>query len=180
MKSTMRADSIFLLPTTTAIARGRETKSRVRHGGFSLLEVLITIVVVAIGLLGVAGMQVASVKLSDLSAQRTTGINLTNEISNRIRANAPNVAAYQSDWGATASGTSVAAQDLALWRGANGLGAFPSGDGKITVSRDASCATVPLYPDCTLVTVEVRWDERRARGGNPTPTQTLFSTTFRI
>jgi type IV pilus assembly protein PilV len=165
-----------LLPDRSRLARQRRV-----NRGFSLLEVLITIVVVAIGLLGVAGLQVTSVKLADISATRSLGVTLTSEISARIRANRANASAYVTDWGQTPTATATLAEgDLALWKGPKGLGALPSGDGKIVLRADPSCDTVATYQDCSIVTVSVSWDERRARGGEENPKKKLFETSFRI
>ena len=54
--------------------------------GFTLVEVLITIVVTAVGLLTVAGLQAASKKVSYETAQRTTAATLAQDMIERIRA----------------------------------------------------------------------------------------------
>jgi len=59
------------------------------QAGFTLIEVLITIVVIAIGLLGLAGLQVATVNNQFEGYQRAQALLLLEDMSNRIRANAP-------------------------------------------------------------------------------------------
>jgi len=58
-----------------------------RQRGFTLLEVLISMVVLSIGLLGLAGLQVTSLKNNNSSYQRSQANLLANEIIDRIRAN---------------------------------------------------------------------------------------------
>ncbi|HKA44856.1 MAG TPA: type IV pilus modification protein PilV, partial [Burkholderiales bacterium] len=55
--------------------------------GFTLLEVLIAIVVVAFGLLGLAGLQAFALKNNTSAAQRITATNLATDIIDRMRAN---------------------------------------------------------------------------------------------
>lgn len=55
--------------------------------GTSLIEVLVSIVIASIGLLGLAGINAASVKYSKMSQYRSTATQLVNDISERIRAN---------------------------------------------------------------------------------------------
>jgi len=62
---------------------------RDHQAGFTLIEVLITIVVIAIGLLGLAGLQVATVNNQFEGYQRAQALLLLEDMSNRIRANAP-------------------------------------------------------------------------------------------
>ncbi|HET9843588.1 MAG TPA: type IV pilus modification protein PilV [Gammaproteobacteria bacterium] len=55
--------------------------------GFTLLEVLIAVVVFSVGLLGVAGLQILSLKLSHDSLLRTTATLLAKDMADRMRAN---------------------------------------------------------------------------------------------
>ena len=55
--------------------------------GFTLLEVLITLAVFSIGLLGLAGLQIKSLKLAHDSFSRTIAAILSEEMADRIRAN---------------------------------------------------------------------------------------------
>ena len=64
--------------------------TRIRDGaqrGFTLLEVLIAIVIVSIGLLGVAAMQASTLKNAGSSKYRSAAITMTSDMSDRLRAN---------------------------------------------------------------------------------------------
>ena len=100
-------------PLIRSARRGR------RQQGFSLLEVLISIVVVAIGLLGVAGLQVAAIKLADTAQIRTSGAALVSNITERIRSNSSKASSYALSYGVVpTSATTQAEQDLSQWRAA--------------------------------------------------------------
>lgn len=58
-----------------------------KHSGFTLLEVLIALVVFSIGLLGLASLQVLSLKLTSDSLERTIATMLANDMIDRMRAN---------------------------------------------------------------------------------------------
>jgi type IV pilus assembly protein PilV len=141
--------------------------------GFSLLEVLITMIVVAIGLLGVAGMQVTSLKLAEVAQTRSVGAVLAGDILERIRANAANAVDYTIAIGATATGSATLAQrDLAAWKQllADPLRGLPGGDGSISVTESdpASCPVVVGTSLCLDIVVTVRSSEERIRGGSVT------------
>lgn len=55
--------------------------------GFTLLEVLIAIVIVSIGLLGVAAMQASTLKNAGSSKYRSAAITMTSDMADRLRAN---------------------------------------------------------------------------------------------
>lgn len=65
----------------------------VQERGFSLLEVMIALLVLSIGLLGIAGLQVFSLKYNHQSYERTQATLLINEIVDRMRANRDAVSA---------------------------------------------------------------------------------------
>ncbi len=67
------------------------TPSRCR--GSSLIEALITMLVMALGLMGVAQMQISGVRNQSDAYQRSLAIQQVNDIAERMRANAPGVAA---------------------------------------------------------------------------------------
>ena len=58
-----------------------------RIKGFSLLEVLVSLFVFSIGMLGLAGMQITSMKNSTSAHMRTTAMILANDIADKMRAN---------------------------------------------------------------------------------------------
>lgn len=78
--------------------------NRRRQNGFGLIETLVTLFVVAIGLLSVAALQTISKKLYFDAIQRTTASQLTQEIVERMRANPKQLSAYVTD-NVTAVGT---------------------------------------------------------------------------
>ena len=55
--------------------------------GFTLIEVLVAILIVGVGVLGVAGMQVVSLQQNRNALFRDTGLQLANDIIDRMRAN---------------------------------------------------------------------------------------------
>ncbi len=64
------------------------------QAGFSLLEALITMVILAFGLLGLAGFQVKTQVLETEAYQRAQAILLVQDMANRISANRTNVTSY--------------------------------------------------------------------------------------
>jgi len=58
-----------------------------RNAGFTLLEVLIALIIVSIGLLGVAAMQASTLKNAGSSKYRSAAISLTSDMADRLRAN---------------------------------------------------------------------------------------------
>ena len=83
-----------------------------KQTGFTLIEILVTVVVLAIGLLGLAGLQAAGLSFSSTAAQRSQATSLAYDIIDRMRANV-NVARagnYNIALGtATPAGATVAA-----------------------------------------------------------------------
>ena len=70
-------------------ARGARVSRDVRatQSGFSLVEVLVAMFVVAMGILALAGLLQASTRYSKMSELRSTATLLANDIADRIRAN---------------------------------------------------------------------------------------------
>jgi len=62
--------------------------------GFTLIEVLVTLVVLMFGLLGTAGLMVRGQRASYEAYQRQQALAIATEIAERIRANSANAAAY--------------------------------------------------------------------------------------
>ena len=98
----------------------------------SLVEVLVALVVLSVGMLGIAAMFVESVRNSRTALLRTQAINLVSDMADRIRANASARGAYdlardaatpaerdcapsRASVGANCSITDLAADDLARW-----------------------------------------------------------------
>jgi type IV pilus assembly protein PilV len=99
-----------------------------RARGFTLIEVLVTLFVVAVGLLSVAGLQAISKKVNYDAVQRTTATALATSMVERLRANPGQLLSYVTSDASTASGGTdcsaasaactpqqVAAFDLTAW-----------------------------------------------------------------
>lgn len=146
------------------------TRTSRPQNGFSLIEVLIAVLVLAVGLLGLAGLQMTGLKSNYQAYLRTQAINMASGIADRMRANRS--AAISGDYdmalGASVSapGTScsgsgastcspdqVAAEDQYQFNQA--VADLPSGQGSIQRVNTAGR---------TLVRITVRWDESRDPG----------------
>jgi type IV pilus assembly protein PilV len=92
-----------------------------KHKGFSLIEILITIVILMVGLLGLAGLQGFALTSQLESYQRAQALILLKDMEGRINANRNNAASYiTASIGGTgaacpAEGASVASKDLSQW-----------------------------------------------------------------
>ena len=85
------------------------------HRGATMIEVLITVVITAFGLLGIAGLQ-ARMQLTEMEAsQRAQAIVLLRHLSDRISANRKNAMSYVTT---TPLGTENGLQDCATLTGA--------------------------------------------------------------
>jgi type IV pilus assembly protein PilV len=116
-----------------------------KASGFSLLEVLISIFVLAIGLLGLLNLQMISLKNNHSAQYRTSATVLSYDIIDRMRLNRD--ADYTLTMATTPSGTGLKNTDLLEW--INELSStLPSGDGSVAVAGD-------------IVTVVVQWDDSR-------------------
>lgn len=65
--------------------------------GFTLMEVLVTIVILSIGLLGVAGLQLNSLKGNQNALDTSVAVSLAMEMVDRVRANPPDRNAVTDD-----------------------------------------------------------------------------------
>ena len=160
-------------------------QSPARPGGFSLLEVLIALVILSVGLLGIAAMLGTTVKGNDSAYMRSQATILANNIIDRMRANpigaangdydiaigtpAPGSATVCTGGGADCDSAVLADYDLTQWKqtlasASNGL---PDGDGGISTSQ---------LGGVNLVTVTVQWNDSRAGHALGTaPAATTFS-----
>jgi type IV pilus assembly protein PilV len=150
-----------------------------RQLGYSLIEVLISVTILMIGLLGLAGLQAASMRWSADAAQLTTAARLAQELAERIRAQPGEIERYLATAAGAAaidaacyrtSGCSVAARvatDIAEWR-EQAASALPGGFA--TVCRDLTPGDGSIAdPQCSggafdPVVMKFWWTARDSRG----------------
>lgn len=109
--------------------------------GFTLLEVLISIVILSIGLLGMAGLVAMGIKNNHTASYRSHATFLADDILDRIRAN--NAAALAGDYGLSIGGAckagvnAIAMADCAEWKGMV-EDSLPGGSGAVAlgINRD--------------------------------------------
>lgn len=94
------------------------------HHGFSMIEVLVTIVILMIGLLGLAGLQARALSAQMESYQRSQALLLLKDMAGRINANRTNITLYIDHQLGTGSacpattGNTVVDDDLCDWHNA--------------------------------------------------------------
>jgi type IV pilus assembly protein PilV len=169
-----------------------------RHRGFTLLEVLIALLVFSLGLLGMAGLLIVSVKTNHSAYLRTQASFLAQSMADRMRANMPQVwvSAYDTSYpsgdtdpcpgGAACSRASIATRDKAVW-------STQLGDQLPNAAATIACVPTPGVtvtaqdqqngaPYAGLCTISIVWNEsnldRDTTGANTNPVQQTFSWVF--
>lgn len=134
--------------------------------GFTLLEVLVTMVVLSLGLLGYAGLQMATLKNSTSAYQRSQATILAYDIIDRLRANKTQAigGGYNIAIGAAGAGAGVAGQDLVDWKALVG-NALPGGDAAINVDGTGN------------VLIQIQWTDKRDRNAGQNQTLTFNTQT---
>lgn len=177
--------------------------SRKYEAGVSLIEILITMTILAFGLLGIAGLQTSSVANTYTSYQYGQAAVLAQSMLEKLRANrtATLAGTYNLSVGTaptaptkdcsavTCSPTELAAWDLAVWYSMiadtsaspytkipkGPLAALPSGNASITC-QDATCV------DNSVRLITIYWDANRngATGTKCDPTSSTDLSCFRL
>jgi type IV pilus assembly protein PilV len=124
------------------------------EAGFSLIEVLIALLVTAVGVLGTVSTHLNTVKFNQTSNIRSHATMLAYEISDRMRANRNAALSGNYDIGLSAdaptgTASSIAQTDLQNWFTAL-TSRLSLGDGAITRNGN-------------VFTITVQWDENRIR-----------------
>lgn len=136
----------------------------IKQSGFTMVEVLVALVVLAIGLLGIAALYLNSLQSGRTAIYRTQAVNLAADLADRIRTNRTAQAAYGTLFadaevevpGCYTTGgcidTDLASSDLARWKGTLAQ-LLPNGQGQVVVTLPA----IPGNPTNYVVTVQ--WAE---------------------
>jgi type IV pilus assembly protein PilV len=164
-------------------------------GGFTLLEVLIAIVVVAFGLLGLAGLQVFALKNNQSASLRVAATNLTTDIIDRMKANYIGVINNEYNKPATSSYTTVEAScattgclpaalarnDLREWQ-QRVAATLPGGIGIVCLDQNPNDNSLPTAADCdglgaTSYAVKIWWydDRTQMNAANPATRKYMYT-----
>ena len=132
-----------------------------KQTGFTLLEVLVAIIVLSVGLLGLAGLMATSMRNNHSAYQRTQAAWLAYDVVDRMRVNRKDALVNDYDvplgTATIATPSLLANADINDWKTtlANSL---PVGDGSVAV-------TVNAVTGAASVKVIVLWDDTRGTGG---------------
>jgi type IV pilus assembly protein PilV len=131
-----------------------------RQQGFSLIEILVTMVVTSIGLLGIAGLIVTSLNNNKGAYARTQTTLLANDIVDRMRANRGVAEGatfpYNLALDTKPSGTGIVNEDLIAWR-ASVAQSVPEGKGSVSFDKDTM-----------NVTIVIQWNDSHSKGPGTT------------
>ncbi len=142
---------------------GRQLQS-----GFSLIEVMVAVLVLSIGLLGLAALQATALRNNQSALERSQGVVNTYSMLDAMRANVDSARAGEYVMSQTcavpAAGGTLVEKDKRAW-----IQMIQANLGS------SACGTVT----CTgsMCTVTVQWDDRRGKGGEE---QQQFSTEVQI
>ena len=156
--------------------------------GFTMLEVLVSIVVIAFGLLGIAGLQAFAVKNNQSAGLRLIATTVAIDMVDRVHANESSMTVNgtatgynkpaASDYNAPVAGCrqvagcttfDMAQNDLAEWKTLV-TSALPQGEGIVCLDNTPNDGTSAADPQCDGVgldnyVVKIWW--RDDRSGNP-------------
>lgn len=136
----------------------RQTSFPKQAKGLTLIETLIALLVLAVGLIGLAWLQASGLRNNHSAYLRTQATVLAHDVTDRMRANRTAALGgnYNIAIGAAPSGAGVPFVDLTSWKNALAQ-SLPAGDGSIAVNGN-------------VAVIVVQWDD--SRGGAPLAFQT--------
>lgn len=144
-------------------------KHSTRQGGVGLIEVLVSILIFAFGILGLVGLQTRTLSYSQESLFRSQAAALTEDILDRMRADRTNAKAGQWDSAFNNhhnhfKGTTLAQMDLKEW--------------KLQVETLLPSGEAAIARNANRVIVTIRWNERGdVRGTSALLETKMFETT---
>jgi type IV pilus assembly protein PilV len=116
-------------------------------GGFTIVEVLVALVVLAVGMLGIAGLYVITLGSGGAAINRMQAVNLATDIADRIRSNRNANVAYAGgasagftcigDGAVNCTAAEMAADDLLQWNDEI-TAVLPSASGTIAVAGSSA------------------------------------------
>jgi type IV pilus assembly protein PilV len=136
--------------------------AQARCAGFSLIEALVALLVLSIGMLGIAALHVEGLRSARTALTRTNAVTLAADMADRIRANRLGKADYEAavtsddtnadcePAGTGCTPAALARHDKAVWLGAIEA-ALPGGTGTI------DCADPAAIP--ATYTITISWSE---------------------
>lgn len=131
--------------------------------GFTLVEILVTLVLVSVGLLGVAALQLTTLRGNQEAYVRSQASVLANDILDRMRANSTDFRSSANPYEVALNGTgdtsTRAGQDLQDWQQAIDR-TLPGGN------TDAA-GQVDRADTGNIVTITIQWRERAEGSGAP-------------
>jgi type IV pilus assembly protein PilV len=130
-----------------------------KQSGMTLIEILVAIVILSIGLLGLAGLQLKGMQVNQGSTWRWQAAALAEDLADRIRADSTGAKAgyYNITNGAATSPSANAGTAAALQEWLSRVQALPGGS-----------ATVAAGAGPNQMSITVSWDDSRGKAGEST------------
>ncbi|WP_449447864.1 type IV pilus modification protein PilV [Thermomonas brevis] len=147
--------------------RSRQFSAPGKAQGMSLIEVLVAVLVLAVGLLGIAAMQALALRGGQGSLESSQAVMAANSIIEAMRANRNNAASYVYNGIAACGNVPAAAADLASNDLNNWATQLKETIGSGVGADTTTCGSISVVGGLYRVTVQ--WDDRRA-GGSQTRT----------
>jgi len=152
-----------------------------RQHGFTLLEVLIALLVLSIGLLGLAALQTTGLRSNQMASMRTLVSQFAYDITDRMRVNQAGVTNNEyviaRATAAPSLPTTMAETDISEWR--INVARLPNGQSEITQCTPTTVPACPIVDGRTTHVVTVYWNESREPGTSTFNCPPLSATDFR-
>ena len=149
-----------------------------RIGGFSMIEVLVALLVLAFGLLGFALLQTMNLRFTQSANYRTQATNLSYDLLDQMRANRHQADAYavaasflagtvtDTNCSRPVGAAATVAENAARWRC------------QVARALGPTASAVVAYANNGDVTVDIRWGDHRWQ--DPPPANTSFVVQSRL
>ena len=135
------------------------TALRRRHRGFTVVEVLVALVVLSVGLLGIAKLMLFAARSNDSAYLRSQATALAYEMLDTMRANRSAAIAHAYDTAAN-----LALYDVYTWKQRLAVGSLPVGTGALpNGTGQVVTATSTTSPAVTTAIITVQWDDQAAQ-----------------